>query len=381
MPQTIALNPTVAQFNVPKLMQDAQGRELSLEAARMNNEGRSVDLYEKKQKAGALDSYRKKAKAKDTNAADELAGYPDIQKQVMTMFDGATPEEYHDNMKRVKAFGDAARYVESFEDGTPEKQAAWEEKLDELGSGGFLPPEQIEEFKAAGPNDLMLNNALDVHDWVKEHYKTLHDDRRKEIETYKADLRSKTELGKAKIKGDTDLEKAALKEEGDAAADEVKARDTESKIADRKHRQTMAESRATRDAANVKSQIAARDAKAAKDGGKTDRDDTKTRIDVERLINDHFKGLNLDDPKFKEDYPDDYEEAVKIQDAYSTRMLKEFGFDKGGKRTPAKTASSPAQAKTAGPPPLAERVVGQVYESPNGPVTWTGKGWTPAKAE
>lgn len=35
------------------------------------------------------------------------------------------------------------------------------------------------------------------------------------------------------------------------------------------------------------------------------------------------------------------------------------------------------QTQQAGPPPIDQRVIGQIYDSPRGPVRWTGTGWEP----
>lgn len=370
MPQTIALQTEVAKINLPRSIRQAEKEELGLESMRMSNEAEGLDLYEKGQKAGAVDQFRKRSMAGDPEADEALAGYPDMRKQAIDTFDGLDAKGYRETRKRVKAFGEAAKYVSSFPDG-PEKQAAWEEKIDELADAGYIEPQDAERYKAGGPNDLMLHNAMSVEDWMKSHFKEMDSERKAEIERYKADKKSETDLGKASLK----VEEAKIKAAEDDETDEAKIADTESKIADRKHRQVMAEKRAERDAENVKSQIKARDAKASKDGGKTDRDDTKTRIDVEKLIIEHAKALNLDDPKFKEDYPEDHAEALRVQNAYATRMLKEFGFDAQGKRK----AAAPGGKAQGGPPPLADRVVGQVYDSPNGKLEWTGKGWKKAE--
>lgn len=45
-----------------------------------------------------------------------------------------------------------------------------------------------------------------------------------------------------------------------------------------------------------------------------------------------------------------------------------------------KDQEAPTSAALAAPPPQAQRVVGKVYQSPKGPVTWTAQGWVVANA-
>jgi hypothetical protein len=42
--------------------------------------------------------------------------------------------------------------------------------------------------------------------------------------------------------------------------------------------------------------------------------------------------------------------------------------------------AAPAAPQMAAPPPAASRVAGQTYDTPKGPMTWTGTGWKPAPA-
>ena len=62
-----------------------------------------------------------------------------------------------------------------------------------------------------------------------------------------------------------------------------------------------------------------------------------------------------------------------------------YGFRKfapvGGARASGPiTPAAPAQAAPAGVPPPQQRTQGRVYETPRGPMKWTGTGWVPAAA-
>lgn len=47
--------------------------------------------------------------------------------------------------------------------------------------------------------------------------------------------------------------------------------------------------------------------------------------------------------------------------------------------TPAAPGAQPSSPVLTAPPPMQSRVKGQVYQTPKGPMRWTGTGWTPAQ--
>lgn len=156
MNQTIALQARGTRLD-PLAIQSELER---LRAAKMRNDEAQAEI-------SALANYRRAAQAGDPNAISQLNGYPEHQKKIMDAFNGATPEQAMEMKVRSRAIGDAARYVMSFPEGSPQRAQAWNASIDDLAKKGYIQPDQAKMYKEAGPNTDILNEAIDVDKLVE----------------------------------------------------------------------------------------------------------------------------------------------------------------------------------------------------------------------
>jgi hypothetical protein len=165
MSQLVALQVRAPQVDLADLEGAAQ-------RARANDIANSLSQYKLREAGGqsdALQSYRSALGARNPAALDTLRGYPELQKQMYDAFDGMTPDQYMAAKKKANAFAEAAQYVAGFPSGTRERADAWSQKIDELSSAGHMPPEQANSLKSAGPNDLILNEAMTANEFVQKY--------------------------------------------------------------------------------------------------------------------------------------------------------------------------------------------------------------------
>lgn len=112
----------------------------------------------KMQKGGSLE-----------DAAGELKGYPDLQTKLYDAFDGMTPEQFGEARKRSRAFGQAAQYVSQFPVGSPQRGAAWNKSIDDLEAAGYIDADTAKLQRESGPNDLLIDQALTVDEYVSKY--------------------------------------------------------------------------------------------------------------------------------------------------------------------------------------------------------------------
>ena len=378
-PQGINLNQVIANAQQTKL------RDFELQTApgkvALTNAQNSNALAEQ----SALGDYRTAAEAGDPNAADAFNGQPEHMKKLADAFGGMSPEEYMTAKEHGLAFGKAAQIVMSFPDGSKEQQKAWDQQTGELYKNGFIDKNQHDLMVSSGPNKEMLNEAMSVGEFVASHSGPKADVANARIKDIGIDNARADKIGTAKIEA-----KSADTEADNARAD----LDTASKIAAREKRQvtledinaariariqaqtendkTKADAKAAdtkvdneRADKNVNSQITARETKAGKgkDGAKglTPSQVITATDKVERLIATYAKEgtLNADQLAAKE-----------------AELRVKFGLP-AIDQTQAQPIPKPMPGGNTSdvPPAMADRVQGQVYDTPKGPLIWTGTGW------
>ena len=322
MPQTIALGARYNPIDYPEIAREAQlarGREYQLENAPKRNTLESMQLDAGIAEAGAVKDYRDAAATEGPiSSLSKLDAYPELQGKIWSAMDGMTLEDRQALQQKATLYGNAARLVKSFEPGSNEQKAAWNNAIQSLRQAGVLDEKTAQLAIKSGPNDLLINEALGTEQAVK---------------AYKPSEQAALELRRAqteRIRSGTENDRMRT--------------DAYVKKAD----QTKAE-------------------KAAK----TDEMTTAQRnIWLEKI-----------DKEKKRMEEDDFASPTEIA-AYEDMMLRRYGLVKGAKPTDnysvndADTQSSPADgAVLTKPPPIDERVVGQAYSTRLGTVIWMGDGW------
>jgi hypothetical protein len=172
----IALQARAPQPDLATIERAAQGanaRDFELRNAPQRSELEALKLQDEIGGQSALAGYRKQQVAGDPNALDTLKGYPKVQKDMYEVFDGMKPEEYMFAKKKARLITRAAQYVQSIDDKTPAgKQAkieAWNDSLKVLREEQAIDDRQYKQMIAAGPSDLIIQQALTVDDFVKQY--------------------------------------------------------------------------------------------------------------------------------------------------------------------------------------------------------------------
>lgn len=172
MTQLIALQTKVPTFDLQQTLrggQEVQAGELKLQAARNAAMLDDANTRAELGKTNALERYRFRREKGMGGAEKELAGFPELQKQLDDAFSGMTPDEFAAAKERAFVFGEAARKVGMFSPGTPERAEMWDRVIRDLYDAGFLDKETAEASIRGGPNDLIIDQALTVEEYVKKH--------------------------------------------------------------------------------------------------------------------------------------------------------------------------------------------------------------------
>lgn len=174
MAQTIALQARAPEINWGRAMgtaQDLVRNDQLLQKGNLENQGRQLELGQAQGKAAALDQFRMKRAAGDTNAMKALDAYPMIQAQMHKAFESMKPDQVAEAKKVANEFWKSYTYIQRFMPGTPEQAAAWNKEIDRLSSGGYIDEETAGHWKQSGPSDLILDQARMVRSAV-DSYKT-----------------------------------------------------------------------------------------------------------------------------------------------------------------------------------------------------------------
>lgn len=170
--QTLALQvqrPKFDYYGAVQQAQDIRGKEQSLESGEIKGALQQMELEDTTRERGALNSYRDAREAGDPKAMGKLAAYPELQAKFHQAIESMKPDERKAALDRSRSIGEAARYVASFPEGSPERAAAWEKSVDGLVKSGYIPPEVGEQYKKGGPSDLILDQALAIDDWIQKY--------------------------------------------------------------------------------------------------------------------------------------------------------------------------------------------------------------------
>ena len=176
MPQNIALQGNVPQFNVGPMLEFganmAQKNEV-LKNTKMQSQMNAMKLQEAQGQFQAMQEYRKRTAAGDEDAIDALDAYPEIQKQEITgqLIEGMDPKEFAAARKRANAFGKAAQYVSQFPEGPGQKQA-WNDMIDKLAGEKLMDSLEAKHWKAAGPSALILDQVLTTAEYIEKYAAT-----------------------------------------------------------------------------------------------------------------------------------------------------------------------------------------------------------------
>lgn len=302
---------------------------------------------------GDLASYRSRVMADDPNALDALKGQPDKFKALVDAFDGMEPDEYAEAERYSTAMGEAARKISSFEAGSPEQQNSWDEELGKLYKGGFIAKTDHDHWVTQGPSPELINEAMEVDDFVKSGYKGKNS-RLEEARIREIDARI--------ARGDDDLDRKNRKTDADIAKGEGDPELRKAKL-DKLKAEIDKLNRANKDKTNSASYSAAR-SKAAEAILKMEGNASTVPVDATQEQVDASEALIA-------------EKAERILELYGVSGRSSIQNQDEGQTT---AQPIPKPIANAGPPPIAERVVGQPYTNPSGKkAIWTGKGWQPVE--
>src|SRR3990167_2816343 len=157
--QQIALKVQRPIFDYPAALQEGQKIQRNSQLLRQGEaEGqlKAMELDDSTAQHGALKNYRAAAGAGDKNALGKLKAYPELQAKFHAAIEGMKPSEQAIAIKRSQAIGAAARSLAAYPQGSRERAAAWAKQIDGLASAGYLQPDVADQYKRAGPSDLIL---------------------------------------------------------------------------------------------------------------------------------------------------------------------------------------------------------------------------------
>jgi hypothetical protein len=170
--QAIALQSQFQPIDMPGIVDKAQrarANDYKLQNAPLAAEVERMGLSQDLAKSSALDAYRKQAG--ETNdpisALDKLNAYPEEQTKLYEAMDGLPVQERVKAKTRADTFGRAARYVMSFPEGSAEQKQAWETSIKVLYDDGFIDEDVYQQAVQSGPNKMILNEALQMSEWMK----------------------------------------------------------------------------------------------------------------------------------------------------------------------------------------------------------------------
>lgn len=172
MAQTIAIqaqyHPIDLAGSVAKAQQ-AHANDFKLQNAPLETELERMKLNDEIGQQSAMSNFRSAAANGDpASALDTLDAYPEMQAQVDKAIGDMPAAERRNAVKRALAFGEAAKYVDSFPEGSQERQQAWDSTLDVLRSEGYLDQNYYDAARKSGPNKLLLNQAVQTSDYIKK---------------------------------------------------------------------------------------------------------------------------------------------------------------------------------------------------------------------
>ncbi len=297
MNQLVALAVRPPVFDEPAnaiRFQQYQMNQERIKNAQMGNQLGALKLGQATDQIGAENSYRSAAAAGDPNADQKLAGYPEMQKKVWDAFNGMSPKDYKAAKVKAERMGEAAKNVLMFKDGTPEQTQAWNDEIGKLAQDKIIPEEQAAGLIKSGPNPLIVEQALSVAEFAKNH------DSRAVLSKTKADL-------------------AQTKEDRVASDAKAKIDQANERIALQQQRVDMAREKAGLEAQRIQSVIDKNKATTSKGSN----EDAVVRDEIKSSLSAYRKNLDLTDPQDAEKYS-----------AFRETVFKKFGFTPDGRRTP-----------------------------------------------
>lgn len=166
----------------------------------------------------ATQAFRGAQAAGDPNAINKLDAYPEEQMKFNEVLD-KNPKEFLKIKKRSEVFGRAARMISAIQD-PRQKRDAWNTTAKVLLDDGHIGKNEYDLMIKSGPNELMINEALTVDQWVKQYFadKARNDPSKLAKVQQEIDNLKLTGENLKKTGAKTDAETANLKKKGDAPA-------------------------------------------------------------------------------------------------------------------------------------------------------------------
>lgn len=309
MNQLVALQVRSPDFDASRIVDKVQQQQLraeQLENAQMDNQLSGMKLEEATGLHNAETQFRERSAAGDPNADEALSGYPEMQKKIWDAFDGMSPKDYKAAKIKAMRFGEAARSVLMFPEGTPEQKQAWDVEIGKLAQDGLIPEDQAAALIKSGPNPLIIDQALTVEEFAKQHGPKGRLDKQKAQTAAERERRilENTEADNERADENQEIARERLdlaREKADTAAERIRAT--------LKQKQTDSE-------------------------GRSDREDEKLAFNIEKEVRQYRKDLKIDDdPDMETDEPEKYKRLNDRAEAFRARLLKQFGFTPDGRRT------------------------------------------------
>jgi hypothetical protein len=172
MNQLVALQVRPPVFDEPAnalRFQQYQAGEERLKNAQTDNQLGAMKLEQASDQFGAEKNFRDRSAAGDPNADEALAGQPEMQKRLYDAFDGMSPKDYKAAKVKATRFGDAARTILMFKDGSREQTDAWNTEITKLADDKIIDSDTADKMIKNGPNPLIIEQALSVEQLAKNH--------------------------------------------------------------------------------------------------------------------------------------------------------------------------------------------------------------------
>ena len=222
MSQAIALRAQYDPIDYAGAVKDGQllrAGDIKMQNMQKKSDLESMELDDAMGQQSALKGYRDAAaKGDSVSALEELDAYPEMQTKIFETLDGMPVKERVKAKKKSEAYGRAAKWVQSYPEGSPERQKAWETSLNVLKRDGYLDDEMYRLGMENGPSDMLLNEYLSAADFMKQYDPV----KRARVRQIDRGIENQTAINDARIEdigtdnARDDRRTDALNEQGDA---------------------------------------------------------------------------------------------------------------------------------------------------------------------
>jgi hypothetical protein len=210
--------------------QDSRAMDFKLKNAPLASELERMKLTDDMGRQSALESYRGVAKASDPySALETLDAYPELQSQLEGAMGGMDPETRRAASTRARVFGEAAKFVMGFPDGSEEQKQAWTNSLQVLLEDGHIDQNTYDLALKSGPNRMLLTQAVETQKLMERYTdpRAVNDTRLTDARIEDIGTDNERASGEAENRNTNRTSRAtSLNEQGDARVGIMRDRET-----------------------------------------------------------------------------------------------------------------------------------------------------------